>query len=154
LYDGLYTLEGATPLNETIEDEFTYNYCIISRSVAWAAKVPDNDLPAVYGPSQVSDIYPYHQSLNFTVIGNVKEEAYGNISVELCYQHSNDNTSNWSDWTMYGTDTSASDGWSWDFDSPAGAGYYRFYSLRHVEFEGSTEIEAPPSGPDAVVYIE
>jgi len=154
LYDGLYTLEDATPLNETIEDEFSYNYCIIRRSVAWADKVPDNDLPPVYGPSQVSDIYPYHQSLNFTLIGNAKEEAYRNISLDLYYHYSNDNSSNWSDWSLHGTDAFGSDGWSWEFNAPNGSGYYQFYSIRHVEYEGYTELETAPSGPDAIVYVD
>jgi hypothetical protein len=147
-------LEDATPLNETIEDEFSYNYCIIRRSVAWAAKVPDNDLPPVYGPSQVSDIYPYHQSLNFTLIGNAKEEAYRNISLDLYYHYSNDNSSNWSDWSLHGTDAFGSDGWSWEFNAPNGSGYYQFYSIRHVEYEGYTELETAPSGPDAIAYVD
>jgi hypothetical protein len=152
LYDGFYKLEGATPLNETLEDESTYNYCIILRSVAWAAKVPDNDLPPVYGPSQVSDIYPYIQNSSaFKIIGNA-ETSEGIASLDLYYRYSNDNTS-WNNWTLYGTDTDGSDGWSWSFNLPNGTGYYQFYSIRNVKYEDHTETETAPPGPDAIVRV-
>lgn len=154
IYDGFHTLEGATPLNETVEDEYTYNYCIIRRIAAWATKVPDNDLPPVYGPSQVSDIYPYNQPSNFTIIGNAKEETERTMSLDLYYRYSYDNSSNWSNWTLYVTDTDGSDGWSWEFNAPNGTGFYQFCSIRQVEYEGYTEIEKVPPGHDAIAYVD
>lgn len=154
LYDGLYQLAGATPMNQTIEDEYTYNYCIIRRCCAWAAKIPDNDLPPVYGPSQVSDIVPYHQQTSFTLVGNTEEVLYRNFSLEFYYRYSEDNATNWTNWTLLGTDAYGADGWSVEFSAPDGPGYYQLYSLRHVDFDGYTELETAPQGPDAITYIE
>lgn len=151
IYDGFYYWMNVTPFNETVEDEKTYNYWINRRSVAWAAKIPDNDLPPIYGPSQVSDIYPFEQSSKFTIEGNVKT-ADGRISLDLYYRYSNDNSS-WSDWILYDTDNDDSDGWSWEFSAPELPAYYQFYSIRHVEYEGYTEIENAPPGPDTIVYV-
>jgi len=150
--DGLFKWVDRIPWNETLEDEFTYTWWIVRRNVAWAAKIPDNDLPPVYGPSQVSDIYPYNQSSVFTVIGNA-EIANGTASLDLYYRHSSNNAS-WSGWTLYKTDNDISDGWSWDFKAPNGIGYYQFYSIRNVEFNGVTETEKVPPGPDAIAYIK
>ncbi len=155
LYKGFYKLVDAIPLNETIEDEITYNYCIIRRIAAWEAKIPDNDLPSVYGASQVSDISPYNQSSPFTIIGNTKEEADCIVSLDLYYRYSTDNSSNnWSAWKLYETDTDGSNGWLWEFNSPNGSGYYQFYSIRHVVYHDRTEAETVPPGPDAVAYVE
>ena len=61
-----------TPWNETEEEEMTYNWWIVRRHAAWISKkVPDNDLPPVYEHSQVSDIFPYNQTMGFTIDGNV-----------------------------------------------------------------------------------
>ncbi len=153
IFDGFYRLREATPFNDTIEDEVSYNYCIIRRIAAWTAKVPDNDLPPVYGPSQVSDIYPYIQTSPFTITGNTKEESYREMFLDLYYRYSFNNNTNWSQWTLYGTDTDGSDGWSWEFNAPNGTGYYQFYSIRRVYYEGSMDIESIPEGPDAISYI-
>ena len=141
------------PENETIKDEFSYNYWTLRRCIAWAAKVHDNDLPPVYGPSQVSDIYPYEQTSTFTVEGNV-EKADGITSTELFYRHSADNES-WTDWSSYEIDEDGSDGWSWEFDATMaqGLGFYQFYSIRHVIYEGTTEKETAPPGPDAIAKV-
>ena len=152
LYGSLYHWMDITPENETIEDEFSYNYWTLRRSIAWAAKVPDNDLPSVYGSSQVSDIYPYEQPSNFTIEGNVKT-ADGIISTELFYRYSADNES-WSSWISYDVDEDGSDGWSWEFTSPNGNGFYQFYSIRHVTYTGTTKEEAVPPGPDAIVKVD
>jgi len=152
IYEGFHKLVGATPLDETVEDEMTYNYCIIRRIIAWEAKIPDNDLPSVYGASQVSDIYPYEQTSGFTIIGNAQEGTERYISLDLYYRYSDDNSS-WSDWKIYGTDINKSDGWSWKFNAPNGMGYYQLYSIRYVECDGYTETETAPPGPDAAVYI-
>jgi hypothetical protein len=155
MYDGFHKWKYIIPENETVEDEFSYDFWIIRRSVAWAAKVPDNDLPPVYGASQVSDIQdPYNQSSNFTVIGNEKEEPEGIMSLDLYYRHYID-ASSFSNWILYGTDTGGSDGWSWEFNASManGPGYYQFYSIRHIKYDDHTEIETAPPGPDAIAYV-
>lgn len=122
-----------------------YNNWIVRRQVAWASKkVPDNELPAIYGSSQVCNKSPYQQSFSFGLVGNVNEGLEVE-SVDLYYRFSHDNSS-WSNWTFYSSDDNISDGWSWEFNSLDGSGYYQFYSIIKNE-------EAPP-GPDASVYVE
>ena len=153
LYEGFYYWKDYIPEDETLQDEFSYNHWMIRRSIAWASqKVLENDLPSVYGPSQVSDIYPYKQSARFTIEGNV-EMSYWITFLDLYYRYSEDNT-NWSEWIKYDTDIDSSDGWSWDFNSPNGTGYYQFYSIRHLknEYECFYEI-APQTGPDAIAQV-
>jgi len=152
LYEGFYYVAGTVPFNQTVEDERTYNYCIIRRVLAWEAKIPDDDLPAVYGPSQVSDVSPYVQISPFTVTGNAEVEADRSMLLDLYYRYSGDNTS-WGDWALYGTDANESDGLSWDFTAPQGPGFYQFYSIRRVVFDGYTEIETAPAGPDAIAHV-
>jgi hypothetical protein len=152
IYEGFHHWVDIKPENETIEDEFSYNYWIVRRSIAWAAKVPDNDLPPVYGPSEVSDIYPYEQTSPFLIEGNAKTEE-GIMSLDLYYRYSPNNETLWTNWTNYNTDTNRSDGWSWKFDCPYGTGYYQFYSLRHVKHEYEWMNEIPPPGPDTISYI-
>ena len=153
LWNGLHRWEDIIPFNETVEDEYKYNNWINRRSISWASKkVPDNDLPPVYGPSQVSDIYPYNQSNNFTIYGN-SEVSDGIESLDLFYRYS-ENNSFWSPWNLYDTDSDISDGWSWEFNAPNGTGYYQFYSIRHAqvnEYEWLNET-APP-GPDAIARV-
>ena len=164
LYDGLCYVEGMTPWNQTIEDEATYNWWMVRRHAAWVSKkVPDNDLPPIFGPSQVSDIYPYNQSSCFTIVGNAEttlDEYWGyyyNESLDLYYRYSSDNgtTEPWSDWTLYQTDNDYSDGWSWNFDASLadGPGYYQFYSLRHVQYPYEWTNETAPPGPDAIAQV-
>jgi hypothetical protein len=157
-YEGFYRWVNITPENETIEDEVTYNHCIFRRFIAWASKkVPDNDLPPIYGPSQVSDIYPYNRSLEFTITGNA-EASDGVESLELFYRYSFDNGTNdpWSKWTLYDTDVDRTDGWSWEFNSTKakGPGYYQFYSIRHEKHGDEWLNETAPPGPDAIAFVE
>jgi len=154
LYDGLHGWENAIPKDETVEDELTHTWWMVRRGVAWAAKVPDNDLPPVYGHSQVSDIYPYEQLSAFTIEGNA-ETADGIMSLDLHYRHSPNNETSWSNWIKYGTDDDGSDGWSWEFNpsSANNSGYYQFYSIRHVAYHDHTETETVPPGPDAIVHV-
>lgn len=151
LGNGLYIWKDTIPKNETIEDENTYNWWIVRRQVAWAAKIPDNDLPPVYGPSQVCDIEPYNQSSNFTILGN-SESSDGLVSLNLYYRYSEGNSS-WDNWTLFDADTNEDNGWSWEFNLLNGPGYYQFYSIRNVEYEGYTETEKAPPGPDASVHV-
>lgn len=152
MQDGLFNWVNTTPHDKTPGDEISHNWWMIRRQVAWAAKIPDNDLPPVYGASQVGDIYPYEQPSSFNIIGNTKEESEGIVILNLYYRYSADNSS-WGDWTPYGTDTDGSDGWSWEFNETDGLGYYQFYSIRNVEYEDHIETETVPPGPDAIVHV-
>jgi len=154
LYDGLIGWTNYSAPDETEEDERTHFWWVIRRGVAWAAKVPDNDLPPIYGPSQVSNIYPYNQSINFKIYGN-SEISDGIASLDLYYRYSLDDGEEdpWSDWTFYDTDVDWSDGWSWYFISPEGTGYYQFYSIRHIKYGYEELIEKAPGGPDAIAYV-
>lgn len=160
LYDGLHGWDNQIPQEETPDDEYTHNWWMVRRGVAWAAKVPDNDLPPVYGYSQISDFYPYEQPTRFRIIGNsasVDVEPNWLIhydSLDMYYRYSDDNCS-WSNWILYNTDIDSSDGWSWDFNvnSANGTGYYQFNSIRKVQYTHHLEIEKAPPGPDAVVRV-
>jgi len=153
LYSGLHGWENAIPENETVEDEHTYTWWMVRRAIAWCAKVPDNDLPPVYGASQASDIYPYEQTSDFTILGN-SEPSEGVVSLHLYYRYSPDNET-WTEWDLYNTDEDGSDGWSWNFNSTDanGLGYYQFYSIRQVDYSDYVETEKNPSGPDAIVKV-
>jgi len=152
IFDGFHHWVDIIPEDKTPEDEFSYNYWIIRRGVAWASqKIPDNDLPPVYGPSQICDLEDEIDSLNFIVNG-CSETADGIVSLDLQYRYSDDN-STWNDWTYYQTDNDSSDGWNWEFNSPNGTGYYQFYSIRKVDFGDYEEKEKAPPGPDATARV-
>lgn len=156
IYNGLSGWINRTPRDETPQDEGLHNRWMARRAVAWAAKVPDDDLPPTYGPSQVSDICPYEQPSSFNIQGNseIPGGIDGEVLLYLYYRYSMDNTS-WGSWTFYETDKDKTDGWSWNFDvsTADGAGYYQFYSLRTLEYEGHVEIEKVPPGADAIAHI-
>ena len=153
LAEGLYRWVDVIPIDKTPEDELRHAWWMIRRQVAWASKkVPDNDLPPVYGPSQVCDFGQDHLTLDFTIYGNT-EASTGLSSVDLYYRYSEDNIT-WTDWTFFTTDYEIYDGWSWEFNSPEGYGYYQFYSIRNIEFDTHTENEKVPPGPDAIVHVE
>ena len=44
----LFQLTDFIPFDETPEDEWTHTWGLVRREVAWAAKVPDSDLPPVF----------------------------------------------------------------------------------------------------------
>lgn len=148
----VYQLTDYIPFDETIENEMTHTWWIVRREIAWAAKVPDNDLPPVYGASQACDIIPYHQSSAFKIIGNV-EPSEGVVTVDLYYRFSRDNQS-WSTWNLYQTDSDGSDGWSWVFDARYKKGHYQFNTIRRVHQGYSWLNETMAPGPDAMVLIE
>jgi hypothetical protein len=151
-YEGFYRWKNITHEDETVLDEFSYNHWIIRRSIAWVAKVPDSDLPPVYGTSEVCDIKPEDvQSTNFVINCNCKSDARV-TNLDLFYRFSTDEES-WTEWLFHSTDNDGSDGWSWEFDSPQGSGHYEFYSIRNVFFEVFSETESAPPGPDSAVYI-
>jgi glutamine amidotransferase-like uncharacterized protein len=45
--EGLYRWKDIKPLSETVEDELTYTWWVVRRITAWAAKVPDDQLPPI-----------------------------------------------------------------------------------------------------------
>ena len=152
-YEGFYRWANTTPEDETIEDEFNYTHWILRRSVAWASqKVNDNNLPPVYGSSEVCDFENDVNTLDFIVTGNC-EKSEGTVLVDLYYRYSFDNET-WGEWNLFGTDVLDYNNLSWIFDSPYGAGYYQFYSVRRVENEGFIDVEAVPPGADAFVFVE
>jgi hypothetical protein len=152
IYEGLNRWTDITPMEETPEDEFSFNYWLIRRSIAWASqKVPDSDLPTVYGASEICDFKENMSSSNFTVYGNCKTEKIP-VTIGLYYRYSNDDE-NWSEWALFDTDNDISDDCSWEFNSPNGSGYYEFYSIRTVEYEGYIETETVPPEADANVYV-
>jgi len=167
IFNGLFHWTDVIPFEETPEDEITYNWWMMRRHIAWASqKVPDNDLPPVYGNSQVSDIESNQTSI-FTIVGNIllysyeyliSDTPYSHISLDLYYRHSNDNSS-WGDWIKYQTDSDMSDGASWEFnaDDAEGDGFYQFYSISQAKYEFSDKtyyhIEKAPSGPDAFTRV-
>jgi hypothetical protein len=149
LFEGFYHWKNIT--KNPLEKEYTYNYCLNRRCILWAAKVPDNALPPVYGPSQVLDFDSDMTNLNFTVIGSA-ECSDGINELNLYYRHSTDNE-NWTEWALFETDTDESDRWSWEFNSPNGSGHYEFYSIRTVEFDDKTEVEKVPIAADSSVKV-
>ena len=151
LYNGFFSWENVTSYEETPEDEYTYNYCLIRRFVAWVAKVPDNDLPPVYGESEVCDFENNIDSDVFNITGNCKV-SNNDTSLDLYYRYSVDNV-NWTTWAFFDTDNDISDGWSWNFNSPNGSGYYEFYSIKHIDFGEYEEFENVPPGADACVFV-
>jgi len=171
LDEGFYNYVDFKPWEETPEDEYTYNWWIIRRSVAWASKkVPENDLPPVYGYSQVNDLDSYNQSSNFIIEGNMQtsvpylfdefiEYTIVNVSLDLYYRYSEDNYSNWNDWELYKTDFDGSNGWSWEFDASElnETGYYQFHSIKHIKYIYEDEVielnENAPPGPDAIIRV-
>ncbi len=153
IYEGLYRWKDIIPEEETEEDEFSYNYCIIRRSVAWASKkVPENNLPPVYGDSEVCDFELKNMPAKFNVSCIVKKENKP-VELNLYYRYSNDNVT-WSNWTLFSKDNDSSNGFNFEFTSPNGSGYYQFYSKRVVDLGESYNWERIPPGADAWVYVE
>lgn len=153
LYNALNRWVNVTPDYQTLEDENTYNWWLLLRHTAWASKVPDNDLPPIYGSSQVSDLYPFQQQSPIKIIGNVVTSS-GIIFLDLYYRFSIDNAT-WTQWNLFDTVEGgiADNEWSWIFNAPNGSGYYQFYSIRRVQSEDEWLYETVPPGPDAIARI-
>jgi len=152
VYEAFYKWRDIIPETDTVEDEFSYNYCILRRSVAWTSqKVPDSDLPVVYGESEVCDFDSESKPLDFNVTCNVKTEE-NPIELDLYFRHSLDQV-NWSEYSLFGTDNDSSDGFGFEFNSPNGTGYYEFYSIRRVLLLDGA-VERIPPGADSAVFVE
>jgi hypothetical protein len=82
----------------------------------------------ITAPTSMVDVIPsYWISISpFTITASASDDLIGTATVELWYRNSTDN-STWGVWTLFGVDPSLP--WSWDFDFPAGDGYYEFFSL-------------------------
>ena len=153
IYDAFHHWVNVTSEEETIEDEFSYNYWMIRRCVAWVSqRVPVNELPVVYGKSEVCDfVNSTVNESNFVINGNV-EKGQGTVSVDLYYRYSSDN-STWTNWTFFGNHIVNYEENSWEFTSPNGSGYYQFYSIRKVNNEAGTEVEKAPPCYDAEIRV-
>ena len=152
MFEGFHRWVDVIPSNETIEDENSYNFWIVRRSVAWVSqKVPNNSLPPVYGSSQVSDI---NRNLSEFTIYCIVEPSKDITSIDLYYRYSNDEK-NWSDWKIYDIDNTSSNGWSWNFNASKanGQGFYQFYSIMHKKYGDIETIEIAPPEPDATAHI-
>jgi hypothetical protein len=77
--------------------------------------------------SNVNVIASYWQSTSpLTITSSASDDLSGLQNVELWFRNSTDNSS-WGSWTLFGVDSGSP--WSWNFDFPAGDGYYEFFSL-------------------------
>jgi len=153
-FDAFYKWENVIPDYETIEDEFSYNYWIIRRCVAWASKkIPDNHLPTTYGPSEVCKPEHYYNPSIINLMGS-SEIVKDKSKLDLFYRYSKDNES-WSNWTYYCSDFDVLDGWSWVFNSKNvyGTGFYEFYSIRTIDYENYYEKERKPPMRDINLYL-
>lgn len=150
LYDGFHGWVDTIPFEETIEDEKTYSHWIIRRSIAWGAKIPECNLPPVYGPSQVQDLENYQQTGGF-VLTAINEAIKIPYNLELFYRHSSDNET-WTEWKLYGKSLNKK---SWDFypNFANGNGFYQFVSIRTDEYEDTIVKERFPPGPDAIAQV-
>jgi len=82
-----------------------------------------------YSPkSYINKIEPYWHNGVFTVTAYAEDNETYVARVDLYYSYSTDNE-NWSEWQLYGSDTSGDDGWSWEFSGEDG--YYRFCSIAY-----------------------
>jgi len=68
-------------------------------------------------------------------------------SISLWFDYSFDNSS-WDGWRLYQNDTIGIDGWSWEFFVPNDYGFYRFYSIGHL----NNDSEQPPLEEDTSCY--
>ncbi len=150
LYDGFHGWVDTIPPEETIEDEKTYAYWVIRRSIAWGAKIPDNDLPPVYGPSQVKDLENYQQTGSF-ILSAINEEINIPYQLGLYYKFSSDNET-WTEWQFYANSINKK---TWDFypEFAEGKGFYQFVSIRTDMDQNTIIKERFPPGPDAIVQV-
>jgi len=94
--------------------------------------------------SSVNPISPYWQYMcTMTITATSTDSLSGTSKLQLYYRYSSDN-STWSEWRLYGTDTSPP--WEWTFDFPDGGGYYEFYS---IATDNAGNQEEPPVTADA-----
>ncbi len=94
--------------------------------------------------SSVNDLSPITEASAFGVTGDVMDWNAMD-TVELFYRRNNGS------WVSYGTDTT--EPWSWFFNSSitGGDGSYEFYT---VATDAATNVELPPSTPDASTTVD
>jgi parallel beta-helix repeat protein len=116
-----------------------------------APAVPDIRIAYDITPpaSQVTKDNPYvHNPPNWQINATASDGNGSMDRVQLFYRHSPDNAT-WGAWTWLWTDTAAP--WQWTFNSPAGAGYYEFYTIA-TDSAGNTE-PAPASADARYRYL-
>jgi hypothetical protein len=113
---------------------------------------PPTSIVDVTGPYWISDS-------PFTITASAVDDLIGTATVELWYRNSTDNSS-WGAWTLFSVDTSET--WEWDFDFPAGDGYYEFFAIGNdslgntesmkvaAEFIGALDNSGPSSMVDTI----
>ncbi len=87
--------------------------------------------------SSVDAISTYWHSSALSITATATDN-YHVENVSLWYRYSTDN-STWGAWTFFSKDLASP--WQWNFNFPAGEGYYRFYSIAN-DSAGNTEL--PP----------
>ena len=99
-------------------------------------------------PTSAVDPLPLWKNMNavpFWVTAKAFDDT-GIVNVTLWYRYS-ENGTEWTDWTVYGTDDE--EPWSWSFTG--NDGYYEFYSIAIDEHEN---VENPPDDADASTGID
>ncbi len=164
LYNGLNTWRNSTTNDLLTEDDKTeyVNAWLNQREIAWAAKVPDPDMPPVYGASQVVDIKPeLIEDTEFTIeccVIQKNGDYWNTTNLSLFYRYIGANSSyQWTDWTCYDSINSTPYCFDFDISQAMGAGRYEFCSILNTttwKQEGSVWTrydynESLPPGPDA-----
>ncbi len=137
------------------------NAWLCRREVAWASKkVPDSDMPPVYGSSQVVDITPLIQenpefTIKCCVLKRNNDTAWNTQNLSLWYKYNGANSSyQWTDWIYYDAIFSIPYRFIFDANEAMGCGIYQFCStLNTTNATGYTYSESLPNptyqGPDA-----
>lgn len=90
---------------------------------SWVFKTKDTLPPFSYARPLL--FYWTNESL-ITLNANATDSNSGVTNVTLWYRFSTDNSS-WGDWQSFNRDDAIP--WSWDFNFPAGEGYYEFFTI-------------------------
>ena len=134
------------------------NAWFIQREAAWASKkVPDAELPPVYGRSQVVDIDPLLQQgpavLLKCCVGKYDNEAWYSENLSLYYRYKGPNSNyQWTSWTRYSSTHQIPYQFQFDSSLSLGNGQYEFYSLFNTSGISAVNESSPP-GADASCYI-
>ena len=140
---------------ELVENENLWWYQ--RREAAWAAKVPDDSLPPIYGRSQVVEISPYMQiTSEFPIkccVAKEPDEEWDEHELKLYYKHYS--SSNWSnnEWQYYGSIYSKPYIFNFDASEAMGDGLYRFCSVLKTTKNDVDTVDDFPPGWDAEVYV-
>jgi len=137
------------------ENDGYYEFYTVATDVAGNVEAPPENADACAGVdtvppvSSVDPLAYWQLSVPFEITASAEDLVppsgavpSGLARVRLYYRHSWDNET-WSDWVLFGADNSAP--WSWEFDAPAGYGFYQVYTSSE-DIAGN--LEEPPEKPD------